>query len=221
MTSAIKLLILDDHPVILNGLASFLEADVSGEESFKIVARAENPTEALALLKSTSPDVAIVDVKVQGGFSFEFVRSAVAHLPDLKLVFITGHEDDVFIEQAFQAGALGYVLKSEPLSEVSAAVRAAVKGERYLSPEVKKLVSMDQGDKTTFQTRLSLLTKREREVLHHVSQGKSAKEISELLKISTWTVTNHKANIMAKLDIHNQVGLTRFAVSTGLADLRS
>ncbi len=213
-----NILLLDDHPIILDGLAAFLDA----QGDLKVVARCESAEQAMAALKTTSPDVAIVDVKVQGGFSFEFVQAAKKLLPDLKLVFITGHEDDVFIEKAFQAGALGYVLKNEPLTEVSTAVRSAMKGKRYLSCEVLKRVSVDEGEDVgnQVQTRLSMLTRREREVLHYVSQGSSAKEISEILKISTWTVTNHKANIMAKLDIHNQVGLTRFAVSTGLADLR-
>lgn len=217
--SPTKILLLDDHPIILDGLAAFLDA----QGDFKVVARCETPDQATAALTTTPPDVAIVDVKVQGGFSFEFVTAAKKLLPELRLVFITGHEDDVFIEKAFQAGALGYVLKSEPLTEVGNAVRSAVMGARYLSEEVRKRVSVDDDEPngSQVQTRLSLLTRREREVLHHVSQGRSAKEISEILKISTWTVTNHKANIMAKLDIHNQVGLTRFAVSTGLADLRT
>lgn len=217
--SPTTILLLDDHPIILDGLAAYLDA----QGDFKVVSRCETSELAMEALTKVQPDVAIVDVKVQGGFSFEFVLAAKKLQPNLRLVFITGHEDDVFIERAFQTGALGYVLKSEPLSEVGNAVRAAVKGERYLSELVKKRVSVDEGEEVghQVQTRLSLLTRREREVLHHVSQGRSAKEISEILKISTWTVTNHKANIMAKLDIHNQVGLTRFAVSTGLADLRT
>jgi two-component system response regulator NreC len=216
--SSTKILLLDDHPIILDGLAAFLDA----QPELTVVARCETTEQAAAVLRATLPDVAIVDVKVQGGFSFEFVNHAKKVLPELKIVFITGHDDDLFIEKAFQAGALGYVLKSEPLTEVGAAVFAAVKGERYLSAAVKKRVSVAEGEGSgnQVQTRLSMLTRREREVLHYVSQGRSAKEISEILKISTWTVTNHKANIMAKLDIHNQVGLTRFAVSTGLADLR-
>ncbi len=215
MTEAIRVLILDDHPVILDGLASYLEAQ--GE--FKIVARCDGSDEALVRMRESSPEIAIVDVKVKGGFSFDFVDKALIERPGMKFVFITGHDDDLFIEKAFQSGALGYVLKSEPLSEVVAAARAAVRGERYLSPEVQGRVTLEGGEKDGVKTRLSLLTRREREVLHYVSQGRSAKEISEILKISTWTVTNHKANIMAKLDIHNQVGLTRFAVETGIADL--
>lgn len=215
MSEAIRVLILDDHPVILDGLASYLEAQ--GE--FKVVARCDSSEEALVRMRESSPEIAIVDVKVKGGFSFDFVDKAAVERPSMKLVFITGHDDDLFIEKAFQSGALGYVLKSEPLSEVVAAARSAVRGERYMSPEVQGRVTVEGGEKDGVKTRLSLLTRREREVLHYVSQGRSAKEISEILKISTWTVTNHKANIMAKLDIHNQVGLTRFAVETGLADL--
>ena len=217
MSKAIRLLLLDDHPVILDGLAAHLDA----EPGMSVVARCATPEAARRELAAAEPDVAIVDVKLQSSLTFELVAEAKALRPELGLVFITGHEDDVYLERAFQSGAHAYVLKSEPLAEIVEAVRHAVRGERYLSAETRlrfpqlSRAGAETGD--AVQTRLSLLTKREREILHHVSQGRSAKEISEILKISTWTVSNHKANIMAKLDIHNQVGLTRFAVSTGLA----
>jgi DNA-binding NarL/FixJ family response regulator len=214
MNKAIRLLLLDDHPVILDGLAASLDA----EPDMSVVARCATPDAARHELEAAAPDVAIVDVKLQAVLTFDLVAEAKAARPDLGLVFITGHEDDLYIERAFQSGAHAYVLKSEPLTEVAEAVRHAARGERYLSPETRRrFPQLSRAGAETVQTRLSLLTKREREILHHVSQGRSAKEISEILKISTWTVTNHKANIMAKLDIHNQVGLTRFAVSTGLA----
>jgi two-component system response regulator NreC len=217
MSDTIRLLLIDDHPVILDGLAAHLDA----EQDMSVVARCTTPEAARRELTAVQPDVAVVDVKLQSALTFDLVAEAKAQRPELGLVFITGHEDDVYLERAFQSGAHAYVLKSEPLAEVVEAVRHAVRGVRYLSPETRQRfpqlsrAGADAGP--TVQTRLSLLTKREREILHHVSQGRSAKEISEILKISTWTVTNHKANIMAKLDIHNQVGLTRFAVSTGLA----
>ena len=215
--SATSILLLDDHPVILNGLAAYLEA----QPDLTVVARCATASEAMAALEACRPQVAVVDIKLEGGYTFDFVAEALIRDPTLKLVFITGHDDDLFVEKAFQSGALAYVLKSEPLTELVTAVRSAMIGERYVSAQTLKRFPQlgDVSQNEPVQTRLSLLTKREREILHHVSQGRSAKEISELLKISTWTVTNHKANIMAKLDIHNQVGLTRFAVSTGLAHL--
>jgi two-component system response regulator NreC len=215
--SAIRILLLDDHPVILDGLAGYLEA----QPDLTVVARCATAAEAMAALEAYAPQVAVVDIKLEGGYTFDFGAEALRRDPALKLVFITGHDDDLFVEKAFQSGALAYVLKSEPLTELVAAVHSAMNSERFVSPQTLKRFPQlgDPSQNEPVQTRLSLLTKREREILHHVSQGRSAKEISEILKISTWTVTNHKANIMAKLDIHNQVGLTRFAVSTGLAHL--
>lgn len=214
----INLLLLDDHPLILDGLAAYL----GKEEDLVVLASCSTTTAALEAIKAAPPDVAVLDIKLQDGNAFSFVADARAVAPNLKIVFITGHDDDVLVERAYQEGALGYVLKSEPLSEITFAVRMAARGERHLSPQlVQRFPGLAQGlaegSRAPLATRLAALTKREREVLHHVSQGRSAKEISDILKISTWTVTNHKANIMAKLDIHNQVGLARFALSTGLA----
>jgi DNA-binding NarL/FixJ family response regulator len=209
---AISILILDDHPAVLDGIASRLAA----EEGLVVSARCATASEALEAVKTVKPQVAVVDVKVQSGFSFDFVEKALKDYPGLKFIFITGHDDDLFVERAFEVGALGFVLKSESLDQLVKAVRQVAEGERYVSEEtLKRFPSLAKGDGSV-STRLSMLTPREREILKYVSQGLSAKEISSKLNISTWTVTNHKANIMAKLDIHNQVGLTRFAVSTGL-----
>lgn len=214
----IRVLLVDDHPAILDGLAAYLNA-AHGDPPLCVAGAFGTQEAALAALPELSPEVAVLDIKLQGSLAFSFVPAALALKPDLKVVFITGHDDDLFIERALQAGAMAYVLKTEPLAQIAAAIRAASRGERYFSDEIRARFSdIDGGREGELKTRVSLLTRREREVLHYVSQGLSAKEISETLKISIWTVTNHKANIMAKLGIHNQVGLTRFAVSTGLAD---
>lgn len=212
MSEPISILILDDHPAVLDGIASRLGM----ERDLKVISRCTTADEALKSLASEKPQVAVVDVKVQAGFSFDFVEEALKDYPELKFIFITGHDDDLFVERAFEVGALGFVLKSESLDQLVNGVRQVATGERFISEEtLKRFPSLASGGGAV-STRLSLLTPREREILKYVSQGLSAKEISTKLNISTWTVTNHKANIMAKLDIHNQVGLTRFAVSTGL-----
>ncbi len=212
MSNVISILVLDDHPAVLDGIASRLGM----ESDFKVGALCATASEALSALATTKPHVAVVDVKVQAGFSFDFVEQALKTYPELKFIFITGHDDDLFVERAFEVGALGFVTKSESLDQLVKAVRHAALGERYVSEETLKRFPSLASTGGAVSTRLSLLTPREREILKYVSQGLSAKEISTKLNISTWTVTNHKANIMAKLDIHNQVGLTRFAVSTGL-----
>lgn len=209
------ILILDDHPAVLDGIASRL----SIETDFEVTARCGNAEDALRAIDKAQPDVAVVDVKVQAGFSFDFVEQSLKLYPDLRFIFITGHDDDLFVERAFEVGALGFVLKTEPLDQLVQAVRKVATGERFASEETRKrFPSLAKGEGEV-STRLSSLTPREREILKYVSMGLSAKEISSKLNISTWTVTNHKANIMAKLDIHNQVGLTRFAVSTGLINM--
>jgi len=214
MSNAARILLLDDHPAILDGLKAHLE----GCGEFQVVAACTDPDEALQALAKVVPELAILDIRVRGGMSFEFVTIARQIHPEMRIVFITGFDDDVLLERAFEVGASAFVLKSDPLTELTAAVQAVARGERYISQETRRRFPGLGGalELHRVPTRLALLTPREREVLRHVSMGKSAKEISKILKISTWTVTNHKANIMAKLDIHNQVGLARFAFDTGL-----
>lgn len=225
MSAFVDILLLDDHPLILDGLAGFLEGqeslDPAGSGRVRVVGRCATAASALAAVKSRELDAAILDIKVGGEFTFGLMAEALRLRPGLKVVCITGFDDDALIERAFQSGALGFALKSDPPDELLAALRSVLAGRRYLSPTLLARfpqLARDQGAPVV-TTRLARLTPREREVLALVSAGKSAKEISRLLNISAWTVTNHKANIMAKLDIHNQVGLTRFAVSTGLVTL--
>ena len=203
-----NILILDDHPAVAHGLARFLTG-----HGHSVVYQGGDPDVALREAKAKKPDLALVDIKVNGGYSFEFARLASSTVPDMKLIFVTGHEDDVFVTKAMELGAVGYVLKSAPLEDVQKAIESAALGKLYLSSGV----SARSQSGTTFRT--EQLTKREREILHYVSLGQSAREIADALKISVFTVTNHKANIMAKLDIHSQVGLTRFAIANGLASL--
>lgn len=216
MSARCRVVILDDHPLILDGLAGHLES-VGAD----VVARCGTAESAREAFDTLTPEVAIVDIKVNGQFTFELMAEVLRTAPELRVIFITGFDDDAFIERAFQLGALGFVLKSDPPDELARAISIVRAGRRYVSPTLlSRFPDLERDDASPIvTTRLATLTPREREILKLVSSGKSAKEISQILKISTWTVTNHKANIMAKLDIHNQVGLTRFAVSTGLVSL--
>jgi DNA-binding NarL/FixJ family response regulator len=213
----LRLAILDDHPVVLDGLANM----IGSQPGQAIVARCTNPDEIFAVLQRERPDVLISDIKMPGANIFAVVKRARIEWPALKVLFLSGHDDDIFIERAFAAGAAGFVSKLASSEDIYAAIQTVAAGGRYISNDIKAKIKTDEGEAggAGIQTRLSILTPREREILRHVSMGMSAREISQELKISTWTVTNHKANIMAKLGIHNQVGLTRFAVSTGLANL--
>lgn len=211
----LRVLLLDDHPVLVDGLASFIEA----QGPYEVVARCATVNEAIEALGSKRPQLALVDIKLVNTFTFEFVEKATAEAEPPKVVFITGQDDEHLIVRALTLGVHGYVLKSEPMDEVAKALETVARGERYYSTEMLRRypdLKADDSERPAVKSRLDLLTRREKEILHHVSMGKTAREIASLLNISMWTVTNHKANIMAKLNIHNQVGLTRFALASGL-----
>jgi DNA-binding NarL/FixJ family response regulator len=221
-SQALRLVLLDDHPVVLDGMVNL----IASQPGHVVVAHCTKASEILAILNRERPDIFISDIKMPGANIFEIVKQAKTAVPTLKVLFLSGHDDDIFIERAFSAGASGFVSKTDSSEDIYMAIQTVSAGGRYISSDIKaKLIVPDTHEALSVSdsspkvsTRLSILTAREREILKHVSMGMSAREISQELKISTWTVTNHKANIMAKLGVHNQVGLTRFAVSTGIAN---
>jgi DNA-binding NarL/FixJ family response regulator len=192
----IRVLIVDDHTVVREGLQVMIES--SGE--FEIVGQAANGHEAVYLSEKLQPDVVLIDIQMPGMGGIEATSCIIHRVPTAQVVMISSFDQDEYIYQSIQAGARGYVLKSSGVEELLNVVRAAARGESLLSPNIAtRLV----GHISAVDKRQEF-TPREHEVLHLLARGLRNKEIASQLHITERTVKNHIANIMAKLGVESR-----------------
>jgi DNA-binding NarL/FixJ family response regulator len=210
----IRILLVDDHTVVRQGLHSLL----STESDFEIIGEASNGTEAIQKVFQLKPDVLVVDLMMPGVNGLEVTRqvSQVTHV-----VVLSMHANEAYVLEALRFGAYAYVLKEATSSELALAIRNAMEGKRYLSAPLNERAIQTYTEKTTPTTldAFDTLTSREREIFLMVAEGLSAPEISKKLSISPRTVEIHRANIFRKLNIHNQSELIRLAIRKGLLPL--
>jgi DNA-binding NarL/FixJ family response regulator len=211
-----RLLLADDHGLMLEGLARLL----AGE--FEIVGTAANGRELLAQAEQLNPDVVVLDVGMPEMNGIEAARRLAKLLPSAKVVFVTQRLDRAYLHAAFSAGAMGYVTKQSAANELVEAIRSALQG-RYYVPRLageaaERFASLDR-TRNPAEMFGSRLTPRQREVLQLVAEGKTAKEISAALNISVKTVEFHRNSLMDELGIRTTAELTRYAVSRGIVNL--
>lgn len=213
-----RILLADDHALLAEGVRKILEPH------FEIVGIAENGRSLLELAENLRPDAVLVDVSMPLLNGIDAARQLRSLVPDSKIIFVTMHEDRAL--DAFEAGGSGYVLKHSAGSELVFAVEEVLAGRFYVTPAVAKDVvrSAFSGDVTRDRgpegrRGKDALTPRQREVIQLVAEGKTVKEVAEILGISVKTVEYHKTRIMQTLDLHTTADLTKYAVSRGIASL--
>lgn len=217
LTRAITVVLADDHALVRSTLA----ARLAQEPNINVVAEVPTAHEGTAAALRLLPDVVLMDIDMPGQCCFEAARNIHARCPDTRVIFLSAFFHDRYIEQALAAQAVGYLTKSEPPEKVIAAVQAAAAGEVCFSPEILERIVIDAtGPKLNrpLQSRSSLLTARELEILRQIARGLAKKEIAAMLHISVKTVENHTHSLMTKLAIHDRVHLARFAIREGLAE---
>jgi two-component system response regulator NreC len=199
--SKIKVLLADDHTLMRQGMRRLLES----EEDIEVVAEAGDGLESVHRAGELRPDVAVLDYAMPGLSG-----------PRIKVIILTMHEDEEYVEEALAAGASGYILKDAASHELLMAIRSVSRGDTYLSPKIsKKIVGVylkygkRQPEPKNSYDRLTI---REREVLRLLAEGHSAKAISQLLNIQPKTVDVHRANLMKKLGLHSRSDLIKFAI---------
>lgn len=207
----INLLIVDDHPVVRDGLVAIL----STQSDFHIAGEAASGLEALALVKKEQPDVLLLDLEMPGMDGVEVIRRLRDLYPAVKIVVFTAFDTDERILSAVQAGAKGYLLKGAPRSELFEAVRVVHRGGSLLHPVVASRLL----DHLAAPPKAEELTAREREVLALLAQGKQNKEIALELSITERTVKFHISAILGKLDAGNRTEAVTIAVQQGLVEL--
>jgi DNA-binding NarL/FixJ family response regulator len=206
-----RLLLADDHPLILEGLRRVLEPE------FEIVGLAANGRQLVSMSQELRPDAVLVDVAMPELNGVEAARQLKRALPDIKILFVTQIEDRAYARAAFQADASAYNLKQSVVTELPTAVREALAGNRYVSPSMGGILDAPfELDRKTAGLFGGELTPRQREVLQLVAEGRSGKEIAASLGISLKTVEFHKSALMDELGLRSTAELTRYAIEHGI-----
>jgi DNA-binding NarL/FixJ family response regulator len=207
-----RVLLADDHTMIMEGLSSVLEPE------FDIVGRAEDGRQLMALAEQLKPDVIIADISMPLLNGIEAARQLKKTDPRVKFIFLTMHPEADLATEAFRAGASGYVLKHSAARELKEAIHEALKGRTYVTPRIAKevLEGLMRQPVESSPDRLEVLTPRQREVLQLLAEGHTSKEIANILNVSTKTVEFHKGRIKTELGLRSIAELTQFAVKRGL-----
>ena len=207
----IRILLTDDHTLFRQGIRTLL----STEPDLEVVGEAGNAMDSVAAAKQLRPDVVLMDIGMAGMSSFEATRQIRKERTETKIVFLSMYDDEDYLAECVEIGANGYVLKDSPADQLVTAIREVHRGGSYLSPRLlTRLVDgfREQGSHAVRQPRFGTLTKREREILKMLAEGRSVKEIASEFDLSVKTVEAHKFNLMRKLDIHNKAQLVQYAI---------
>jgi DNA-binding NarL/FixJ family response regulator len=213
----VRLLLVDDHQVVLEGLRAMLEQELSLE----VVGMAENGRSALSMVRQLSPDVVVMDVGMPDLNGIDATAQIVRDFPLVRVVALSTHTDPKHVRAMLEAGAHAYVTKETAGAELIQAIDKARRGMKYLSSDVTG--SVIQGyvnpNPPDDDSALALLGGREREVLQLIAEGLTSGEVADRLSISTNTVDTHRRNIMKKLNLHSVAELTKYAIREGLTNL--
>jgi two-component system, NarL family, response regulator NreC len=210
---SIRVLVVDDHAVVRTGLRRVLDA----EDDIETVGEAPNAERAVYEALGSKPDVVLLDVVMPGKSGIEGMPALLQAVPTAKVLVLSMQDDPRYVREAFEAGAMGYVLKEAADNEVVDAVRAVAAGERYLHPALgASLVAAEAEERKRAEA--DPLSEREREVLTLLALGHTNQEIASLLFISVRTAETHRAHIMQKLGLSSRAELVRYALDQGLIE---
>ncbi len=209
-----RILLADDHQIVLEGLKNLLEPE------FEIVGTVEDGRALVAEALNLHPDLIVVDISMPLLNGIEAVRQIKKMDEQCKVIFLTMHPDVVYAASAFDAGASGYVLKNSASRELVTAIKEALQGKIYVTPIIAgELMQTYKKSRPGENLMVSKLTDRQKEILHLVVEGYSAKEIANMLSISPRTVETHKYNMMQELNLKTTADLIKFAIKNNLTTL--
>lgn len=208
---SIRILIADDHPVFIDGMKAMLK-EVS---NFEVVGHAENGEKLIEQTAIHKPDVILTDIQMPVKDGIEATKEIHKRFPEIKIIAITMLNESMFIKKMLDAGASGYIIKTIDKAELISVIKKVAGGEKHFSAEVTAQLMNNYSGKS-ITSPLDILTKREKEILTHIAEGLTDKEIAEKVFLSPLTVTTHRKNILSKLGLKNKVELARFAIDNKL-----
>ena len=214
-----RVLLVDDHAMIRQGLCSLLEK----QPDIEVVGSVEDGRKAVDIARELAPDLVIMDISMPNLNGIDATRKIVEEMGDVKVIALSIHSSRHFVAEMLKAGASGYILKECLFDELVEAIKTVLNGGTYLSPKITGVVIDDYVKRlsTQYQPEGTVLTEREREVLQFLSEGKSTKQIAMQLHVSAKTIESNRRNIMDKLSINSVAELTKYAVREGLTPLES
>lgn len=210
-----KILVADDHSLVRHGLCSILNS----EDTFEVVAEASTGEETMALFKEHMPQLCFLDITMPGKSGTDICREMLDINPDTKIIIMTIHLTEEYLNQVLGAGAQGYLLKKASREDIISSAHKVLRGQRVFSEDVSELMTqsfLNKKEETSDEVLFSRLTPRENEILSHIIDGKTNQVIAQHLYISPRTVETHRANLMHKIGVRNTAALVRKALKTRL-----
>jgi len=217
----ISIIIVDDHTLVRKGLARLLSIN----EEIDVLAEIGDGREAVRLTLEHKPDVVMMDLAMPNYSGFEAIRQIKRQLPSTKILVLSAHDNEEYVQQTILGGADGYMLKNTSPEEMSNAIRSVFHGRPYYSPSIAEFAANAIAKKSTGlsvhqEASLNGLTAREREILQLIAESHSHQDIAEMLHISVRTVDTHRFNIIQKLGLHDTASLVTYAIKNGIVILR-
>lgn len=210
----IRILLADDHELIRTGMRNL----IGSNSDFQIVGEAADGEDTIAKVRQLRPDVAIVDISMPKLSGIEAAKRICKEFPSVRVLVLTMHENAEYVYQILKSGASGYLLKNAGKDEITEAIYAVMKGNKFFSPRISDLMISEyvkKAEKRDERSEEAILTRREEEVLRYIARGMNNQQIAEKLFISPRTVETHRTNIMQKLNIHDAPNLVRYALENG------
>ena len=216
----IKIVLVDDHRIIMDGISSLL----MDEENIEVVGKALNSEELFQLLDNNPVHMVLLDIFLPKPVGIEILKSILKKIPKVKVIILSGNDEEDLISNAFQAGASGYLTKSVEKDELVEAIHTVIDGDQYISKSLERNLTKNFIKKARFgdkfaHHKLTGLTSRELEIIRFLCDGLSYKEVADQMDISTRTVETHKNNILEKLELKNTIELVKFAIKNKLIEL--
>jgi DNA-binding NarL/FixJ family response regulator len=213
-STACRVLIVDDHPIVRKGLGQLIDA----ESDMELVGEADSPDAGLEAIARLHPDVVITDLSFEGIDGIEFIKDIKVRYPELPILVLSMHDESFYAERTIKAGAMGYLTKEEAIDRVIDGIRSVQRGRIFLSDHMAQFMLSRMATKPSAAavSGIDSLSDRELEVLRLIGQGKSTRQIAELLHLSVKTIETHRENIKQKLKLKNASQLVQYAVRFSL-----
>ena len=217
MTQKIRILLADDHTLLRSGIRALL----ADQPDIQVVGEAEDGRQAVKLANKLHPNVILMDIAMPLLNGLEATRQIKNTHPEINVLVLTMYDHEEYFRQVLEAGASGYIVKRAAASDLVSAIRAVNNGEAVLSPSITRMVLEDylRQESSSLESDVVQLTCREREVLQLIAEGKTSREIAEILDLSIKTIQSHRTSLMQKLDLHDRGDLIKYAIQKKIIEI--